>query len=98
MHRVAGQNYACWTVLRLSLLICSPQGYSVKSHPDKKKEDVFTYMLTETIFASPYDFFAVAPALKLFFSARTKHVYFPKIFCLHHSVFPPHLEFHSLVF
>lgn len=43
-------------------------------------------------------FFAMAAALKLFLSVRTKHVSFKKIVCLHCSAFPPHIEFHSLVF
>lgn len=84
-------------MLRVSLLICSPQAYSVKSNPDKKKEDVFPFKLTETIFASLYHYFAVAAALKFFLSARTKYVSFPKIVCLHYSVFPLHLEFQSLM-
>lgn len=43
-------------------------------------------------------FFAMAAALKLFLLVRTKHVSFKKIVCLHRSAFPPHIEFHSLVF
>lgn len=70
----------------------------MKNNPDKKKEDVFTYKLPETIFASFYNFFAVAAALKLFLSVRTKHVSFKKNVCLHRSAFPPHIEFRSLVF
>lgn len=95
MLRVAQQNYASWTALRLSLLICNPQGYSRKSNPDKKKEDVFTCKLIKTIFASFYNYFAVSAALKLFLSARAKHVSFQKIVSHHLSVFPSHLEFQS---
>lgn len=69
-------------MLRLFLLTCSPQGYSVKSNPDKKKEAVFTYKLSRTIFASLYHFFAVAAALSF---SKDKTVFFSKI-CLP----PPH--------
>lgn len=88
MHKDAQYNYACWTSLKLPLLTCNPQGYSVKSNLDKKKEDVFTYKLTKTIFASHYHFMAVAAALKLFQQGQNMF-FFPKTVCLQGSVLEP---------
>lgn len=65
-------------MLRVSLLICSPQGYSVKSNPDKKKEDVFPYKLTETIFASLYNFFCSCCCFKILSFSKDQVCFFSK--------------------
>lgn len=57
--------------LKASAANMQPTGVLCKqSNPAKEREDMFTYKLTKTIFASCYHFMAVAAALKLFQQGR----------------------------
>lgn len=67
--------------LKASAANMQPTGVLCKqSNPAKEGEDMFTYKLTKTIFASCYHFMAVAAALKLFQQGQNVLGFFPKLF------------------